>query len=275
MKGAGAHFEGIRRAGVADPALIRQVAPDAADGPTTLATHGLAGAVLSSEMAAGMDVWSVTVEGETRVVQVPGYYDEAASEIVDAYDRAGKRVDSLRLVKEGTGKVRSEAKPADRIDEELGSREERRAAEADARAVAQGHVPAPSRPFGPDSVMSVGRAPAATDVEVAMILATQCSVDPKEAARLNATANLDEAGEEAETATGRTDGAPLPSVPTLPGSPAAMRALAGRRAPDGTRATGRDASACGAVSLAPPAAPALAPGAARPLRLAPGLVPQP
>lgn len=264
MRGAGAHFEAVRRAGgVADPEVIARVAPDVGVGPTTLASHGLAGTDTTGELAAGMDVWSVTADGRARVVQVPGYHEEAASEIVDAYDRAGMRVDSLQLVREATGKVPSERKKADKVDDELGTRDERREAEAAARAAAQAHVPQPERPFGDaPNLLTVGREPRATDVEVAMILATQCEVDPQEAARLNREATVDEAAEEATDQAAA--GAALPAVSTGPGSPAALRSIAARWA-------GAVASSSGASSPARSGAPLDGRAVPPPLRLAPGL----
>ncbi len=79
-----------------------------------------------------------------------------------------------------------------------------------------------------------------------MILATQCEVDPQEAARLNREATVDEAAEEAKGQA--AGGGEQRAVSTGPGSPAALRAL--------RRAAGRGAaSSSGAASPARSGAP--------------------
>ncbi len=148
MRGAGPYFEAVRRAGgVADPEVIARVARTLVWGRRR---WPLTGWPAPTHRPRSRPAWTCgrSPPGRARVVQVPGYHEDAASEIVDAYDRAGMRVDSLQLVREASGKVPSERKKADRVDDELGTRDERREAEAAARAAAQAHVPQPERPFG-------------------------------------------------------------------------------------------------------------------------------
>ncbi|KZC01413.1 hypothetical protein AU375_02337 [Methylobacterium radiotolerans] len=143
LKGAAKVHEAVRRVGILDKDLIRNAAPDLA-GDLSRAL-GLSGIALEGNRAAaglGLDLYSVTVDGETREIYVPASSPDPISTAVEAYDRAGKRVASIRLVAKGATPVPSQRRAPDGIDEEIGHRDERRAAEDAARAAARALSPA-------------------------------------------------------------------------------------------------------------------------------------
>lgn len=186
---AGAVFEAVRRVGVVDHELLSRLAPDAAPAGgygEVLDRHGLGGRDVSGPLAKGMDAYRVRVDGQERFVQVPGYDLDAQQTIIGAYDAVGRQVQGIALVAEGADKVRSQVKAPDKVDAELGMREERAQREEEARQAAREHVRAVAssddwlQPFGPTAPVRVE--PEAVDVEIAMILTTQGGVAPEEAA---------------------------------------------------------------------------------------------
>jgi hypothetical protein len=190
---AGAVFEAVRRIGVVDQELLSRLAPDAAPAGgfgEVLARKGLGGADVSGPLAKGMDVYRVKVDGETRAVQVPGYDRDPVQTIIERFDAIGRTVQGATLVAEGATKIPSQAKTADKVDLEMGSREERLAQEEEARQAEKGRVKKAltdewHRPFGADAPMLVE--PEAVDVEVRVILTSQGGLTPVEAEKADAT----------------------------------------------------------------------------------------
>ncbi|KQO89385.1 hypothetical protein ASF36_23400 [Methylobacterium sp. Leaf90] len=226
MAGAGAVFEAIRRAGVADPDLIRAQAPDALGKrlpELEMRLLGLLGADLSSPYAAGMDAYVVHVGGEERTVQVPAWHGEhALDEAVEAYDRSDLSVRGIRFVAAGGQKVPSQVKAPDKVDAILGTREERLADERALREAAREFV----QPLSTDQIFPQQLAawnPANVDVARAMILAGQMGCDGAKAARLGGSApyvrqeeiTLPDDGTDSEA--GPSERSPLPPA-RIPGA---------------------------------------------------------
>ena len=252
LAGAGQVYEAIRRTGLADAALIRSQAPDALKYPEqALRRFGLDGSDLSSPYAAGMDAMVVTVDGAERTVQVPAWHGEhAQDEAIEAYDRSGMSVRGIRVVAEGGVKVPSQVKSPDKVDAELGSREERLEQERELRDAARAFVE-------PDEIVSTFPVtlaafdPSTVDVSRAMTLMAQMGCDGPTAARLGGSAPRQpgeaitlpeaDAGVEAGTAAApatcspRPDESPRSGAPAVPPGaprPSRLAALRARPAPD-------------------------------------------
>ncbi|ACS43928.1 Hypothetical protein MexAM1_META2p1160 (plasmid) [Methylorubrum extorquens AM1] len=152
LKGAADIHEAVRRVGVLDQALIKDQAPELwphvlkAIGRTGIARDGNA-----APAARGLDRHVVRVSrddprtGERRVeereVMIPASAGDAISAAVEAYDRSDIRMERTRLVTRGAVPVPSQVRAPDALDGEIGSRDERRQAEREARAKARAVVP--------------------------------------------------------------------------------------------------------------------------------------
>lgn len=152
LKGAADIHEAVRRVGILDQALIKEQVPELwphvlkAINRTGIARDGNA-----APAARGLDKHVVRISrndpstGERRVeereVMIPASATDAISAAVEAYDRSDIRMERTRLVARGGVPVPSQVRAPDALDKEIGSRDERRQAEREARAKARAVVP--------------------------------------------------------------------------------------------------------------------------------------
>lgn len=178
MKGAGRLFEAVRRAGVLDPEILPRDLRGALGYAATANDLGLSSTgEEQSPFAAGLNRYAVDVDGTERQVLVPAYHEAPVSAVAEAYDALGKSVRGVRLVAQGTSPEPSQRKALDKIDAEIGSRNERAEHERVARAevverrrkqIAANPMLAPLK----EGVASLERVEE-VDLSVEVILATQ------------------------------------------------------------------------------------------------------
>ncbi|WP_454104470.1 hypothetical protein [Methylorubrum extorquens] len=185
LDGAGPLFDAVRRVGVLDVSLLSTLAPDlrGIHGMQAAARHvGLDKPGAAGPFAAGFDHYVVNADGEDRHVLIPGYHEDPTSAAAEAYDAAGISVRGVRLVASGSDPHRSQRKALDRVDAEIGGRDERYAAEEAARAEAVAAL-AGAAAADPWQTIFEGIPPQTDGIDVTMdvVLATQAlSLLPEE-----------------------------------------------------------------------------------------------
>jgi len=142
LQGAAEVHEAIRRVGILDRGVIERVAPDlSARLALALSGSGIASQGQASPVARGLDKYAVRIDGAEREILVPASAPDPVSTAMEAYDLAGHRVETMRLVVKGATPVPSQIRAPDAVDEEMGGRDERRALEEEARDLARKQCP--------------------------------------------------------------------------------------------------------------------------------------
>ncbi|AWV14813.1 hypothetical protein A3862_04265 [Methylobacterium sp. XJLW] len=247
LNGAGKLLDAVRRVGVLDVELLAKLAPDLKGiygHPGAARNIGLDRPGAAGPFAAGFDHYVVNADGTDREVLIPAYHEDPTSAAAEAYDAAGMSVRGVRLVASGSDPQRSQVKALDKVDAELGGRDERYAAEEAARAAA---VAARAEGILADPWQKVfdDVAPRSTGFDVAedVVLATQAvSLVPEEPAEPSAEAPTQPAAAsvpfvpavQPRRAPPALSGRPAPSAPAAAAGPAALppasRGLSGLRA---------------------------------------------
>lgn len=247
LTGAGKLFDAVRRVGVLDVELLSKLAPDLKGiygHPGAARNLGLDKPGTAGPFAAGFDHYVVNTDGVDREVLIPSYHEDPTSAAAEAYDAAGMSVRGVRLVASGSDPQRSQVKALDKVDAELGGRDERFAAEEAARAAA---VAARAEGILADPWQKVfdDVAPRSTGFDVAedVVLATQAvSLVPEEPAEQTADAPTQPAAApvafvpavQPRRALPGPSGRPAPSAPGAADGPVvlppASRGLSGLRA---------------------------------------------